>query len=279
MSTYLHDALDNFINQRNVEKIQKSLQKRGITVERLLTALNGPNLNVTKTITKFNTCALVGSSGILSNSSCGNEINAHDLIIRENGAELDGFEEDVGDRTDMMSFNTMSCIYLAHCLRETKKQKGGTPPTCYKRYINHVNQLRNAIILFPLVGHIEREDRQKQVDICLEIIKEEQVPLDLRAPDFNTTQFVMDLMGQSREPSAGIRMLAFSFTFCRQISLYGFYPFTTLPNGKPVNYHYFDDGFTGNVIHNMTEEFQILTKLNSDHTIRLVSDKCTREMV
>ena len=48
---------------------------------------------------RFRSCALVGSGGILSRSGSGAAIDAHEAVIRFNGAPLKGFVRDVGNRT------------------------------------------------------------------------------------------------------------------------------------------------------------------------------------
>ncbi|XP_029977828.1 alpha-N-acetylgalactosaminide alpha-2,6-sialyltransferase 1-like [Sphaeramia orbicularis] len=46
-------------------------------------------------------CAVVGTGGILNGSKMGKEIDAHDYVFRMNGAVIDGFEEDVGNKTSV----------------------------------------------------------------------------------------------------------------------------------------------------------------------------------
>ena len=54
---------------------------------------------------KFRTCSVVGNSGILLNSSCGNAIDSSNFVIRCNFATILGYEKDVGVRTNMITFN------------------------------------------------------------------------------------------------------------------------------------------------------------------------------
>lgn len=47
----------------------------------------------------------MGSSGILTGSQCGDEIDSYDFVFRFNMAAMKGFEEDVGSKTSYMTFN------------------------------------------------------------------------------------------------------------------------------------------------------------------------------
>ncbi|XP_061787938.1 alpha-N-acetylgalactosaminide alpha-2,6-sialyltransferase 1-like isoform X3 [Nerophis lumbriciformis] len=46
-------------------------------------------------------CAVVGTAGILNGSKLGKEIDAHDYVFRMNGALIEGYEDDVGNKTDV----------------------------------------------------------------------------------------------------------------------------------------------------------------------------------
>ncbi|NKC32080.1 glycosyltransferase family 29 protein [Falsiroseomonas selenitidurans] len=49
--------------------------------------------------------ALVGNAPTLKGAGLGPEIDAHDLVIRCNFAEIEGFAADVGNRVDLVAFN------------------------------------------------------------------------------------------------------------------------------------------------------------------------------
>ncbi|XP_061913176.1 alpha-N-acetylgalactosaminide alpha-2,6-sialyltransferase 1-like isoform X2 [Entelurus aequoreus] len=46
-------------------------------------------------------CAVVGNAGILNGSKMGKEIDSHDFIFRMNGAVIEGYETDVGNKTSV----------------------------------------------------------------------------------------------------------------------------------------------------------------------------------
>eukprot|EP00873_Tetraselmis_striata_P002482 jgi/Tetstr1/422746/TSEL_013543.t1 len=47
----------------------------------------------------YSSCAVVGSSGVLRNSSWGERIDSHSAVFRLNNAPVIGYEEDIGSRT------------------------------------------------------------------------------------------------------------------------------------------------------------------------------------
>ncbi|XP_035001405.2 alpha-N-acetylgalactosaminide alpha-2,6-sialyltransferase 1 [Hippoglossus stenolepis] len=60
-------------------------------------------------------CAVVGNSGILTDSKMGKEIDSHDYVFRMNGAAIKGYEEDVGNKTSVYvhtSYSISTSVYL-----------------------------------------------------------------------------------------------------------------------------------------------------------------------
>ncbi|XP_055555855.1 sia-alpha-2,3-Gal-beta-1,4-GlcNAc-R:alpha 2,8-sialyltransferase isoform X1 [Falco cherrug] len=53
----------------------------------------------------YNICAVVGNSGILTGSQCGQEIDKSDFVFRCNFAPTEAFQKDVGRKTNLTTFN------------------------------------------------------------------------------------------------------------------------------------------------------------------------------
>ncbi|KAL2650980.1 hypothetical protein R1flu_019108 [Riccia fluitans] len=55
---------------------------------------------------RYRSCAVVGNSGILLNSSYGDQIDSHEMVIRLNNAKVFGFEKHVGTKTGLAFSNS-----------------------------------------------------------------------------------------------------------------------------------------------------------------------------
>ncbi|KAL2652377.1 hypothetical protein R1flu_020505 [Riccia fluitans] len=87
---------------------------------------------------RYKTCAVVGNSGILLNSSYGHLIDSHDMVIRLNNARVLGFEEFVGSKATLSFVN--SNVYHA-CSRRLKcfcHPYGEVPMIMYLCQVQHM---------------------------------------------------------------------------------------------------------------------------------------------
>lgn len=51
-----------------------------------------------------NSCAIVGNSGHMLDHRFGQEIDAHDCVVRFNAAPIQGFEEHVGSKSTLQKY-------------------------------------------------------------------------------------------------------------------------------------------------------------------------------
>jgi len=70
-------------------------------------------------VKEYRTCAVVGSGPAIMEREYGAEIDSHDCIIRCNRAPSDGFEKNVGSRTDIRILN----VHVYNALRDPNYQK------------------------------------------------------------------------------------------------------------------------------------------------------------
>lgn len=77
-------------------------------------------------------------------------------------------------------------------------------------------------------------------------------------------------------PSSGLIMMAVAETFCKELSLYGFYPYEKNPNGQPILHHYYDPRLVNfsTPVHNFDNEYKYLRSLHQKGKIKLVIDPC-----
>ncbi|XP_071956936.1 CMP-N-acetylneuraminate-poly-alpha-2,8-sialyltransferase-like [Antedon mediterranea] len=266
-------VLNNHIKERKALRMRKRLQKAGFKPS-LLTLIYKDGFNQNESMTKLpdgidsipmqGTCAVVGSAGILLNSSCGREIDAHDFVFRGNLAQTIGFEQDVGSKIDMMVLNGAASIKSGLCLTNTSNSCYRTSYETFKElhdtyiWISKLNTATNISYAHNLVEGIE----QNNLTVRIVYSYRGMLPLVKRSWKINN-------------PSLGLIMYTAAATMCRRVSLYGFYPFYELPNGQPLKHHYYDNrtlNYTTN--HHMPAEYKLFKSLNKSRAIRLVSDKC-----
>ena len=108
---------------------------------------NHHSKNQTSTMKMQRTCAIVGNGGILINSSCGEQINQHNMVIRSNLPTIEGFEPDVGDR---VSVTSMNLVMLQAIVKEINHSKSTGRQAIKATRIQRLRHLNNTILWFPL---------------------------------------------------------------------------------------------------------------------------------
>ena len=92
-------------------------------------------------------CAVVGNSGILNNSSCGDFIDSHDYVIRANMGLIKGYEEDVGRTTNLTAFNRALLFRYSNAILQNSSEPEQV--AIRNQFLEHVQTLSPSILWYP----------------------------------------------------------------------------------------------------------------------------------
>ncbi|CAH1268425.1 ST8SIA4 [Branchiostoma lanceolatum] len=216
-------------------------------------------------IKRYRTCALIGNGGILLDSGCGAEIDAHEFVIRNNFPPTVPYAKDVGKKTNLTTINRARLGQVAGGLRRKKR----------KATLARLGESPGMIFSYSL--SLPGSPSKKKMQAIDKAIKENNIDavtaFSHQSYMGNKGMYKQLFHKRFRLPSTGLNTFALASTFCDRISMYGFYPLPTYKN-RSVPYHYYD-GKMFNKAHKMPVEFETFRELNNRGTIRLVVGKCT----
>ncbi|XP_047451914.1 alpha-2,8-sialyltransferase 8B isoform X2 [Mugil cephalus] len=218
-------------------------------------------------------CAIVGNSGILLNSSCGPEIDSHDFVIRCNLAPVEGYSQDVGWRTNLVTMNP-SVVQRAFQDLVSDEWK--------ERFLQRLRSLSGSVLWIPAFMAKGGEER---VEWALRLILLHTVDVRTAFPSLRLLHAVRGYWLTNnvhiKRPTTGLLMYTMATRFCEEIHLYGFWPFPLDPQGKPVKYHYYDtlkyEYTSSSSPHTMPLEFRTLSTLHRQGALRLHTGTCEAE--
>ncbi|CAH1268172.1 ST8SIA2 [Branchiostoma lanceolatum] len=185
-------------------------------------------------IRHYSTCALVGNSGILLNSSCGNKIDSNDFVIRFNLGPLQDYSKDVGRNVNMTVINGVIVKKLFPMLRENKTSE----------IVNLLRPFNNSILLLAKGSY--STTFLAECKSMENIMRGRGLNLTIALSNFNGTgtdkRLWAGLGGKLRAfPTTGLLLLGEAITFCDHVTMFGFYPFDHDRQNHPISYHYWKD--------------------------------------
>ncbi|XP_066269131.1 alpha-2,8-sialyltransferase 8B-like [Branchiostoma lanceolatum] len=234
----------------------------------------------------YGTCALVGSSGILLNSRCGDEIDASDFVIRFNLSPQSGYTKDVGEKSSMMVLNTVMSGWVegsingAGVARPRKDSKIETA----NNTILFIPKSRSTTYYLQHSRSLEQTLRKQGINVIVAM----GVPTAELTRDERRRQIweVLDKDHNDEDmPSTGLLLVEIAITLCDRVRLYGFYPFARDQQNHVVPYHYWDN-FTSveSVLqkrkhpHNFAYEFELLRNLHNKGVIEHKIGPCNNNL-
>ncbi|XP_078663796.1 alpha-2,8-sialyltransferase 8B-like [Branchiostoma floridae x Branchiostoma belcheri] len=222
---------------------------------------NGTSVVMTP-VGHYRTCAVVGNSGILRASGCGDDIDRNDFVIRVNDAPLKKFEQDVGENTNMTIINSR--------VLDKMDRVDFDPQWIISR--------NNSIMSYTLGIHrnlpaLNTMIRKLDLNITMTY---SVTPPRRHVKTFWNGKHNGNL--SNGVTTAGLNTYTLASTFCDVITLYGFYPYQTDIHNKTVYYHYFDETpmekKVKRSIHDYFHQHELLKSLHGSGALKLVTDVC-----
>ena len=207
----------------------------------------------------YDSCAIVGNSGVVLLNENGEEIDAHDAIIRVNVAPVRGFEAFVGRRT---TFDIVNAHNVKELLMGIRKWR--------------TDSTDSHLVMFETASHFSR------YRLCYPVLRKlaHANPLLLNPAFSNIAhrtwvqlKFLLESERNSmynRKPMSGFFAAFFAMQVCKQTTLYGFDAYTS--RRRNYRYHYFDNvqGFTD--VHSFDlamEVFRLIEKHDRGRLLRI----------
>ncbi|XP_021329416.2 alpha-2,8-sialyltransferase 8F isoform X2 [Danio rerio] len=207
-------------------------------------------------------CAVVGSSGILKNSSCGRQIDSADFVIRFNLALVN--DSDVGLKTDLMNINP------SQILTQYKTMEQDPGPL-----VERISVYGNSSLIIPAFAYGFCTSPSLRVLRVLQPIRPQQ-PVVFFNPHYLRALDRFWKWRGLKEPrlSSGFILISAALEMCEHVHVYGFWPFGTDLQENPVPYHYYDQSKPSPYMHRMPEEFVRLLQLHSQGALTLHLQPC-----
>uniref|UniRef100_A0A3B4ZLM8 ST8 alpha-N-acetyl-neuraminide alpha-2,8-sialyltransferase 6 n=1 Tax=Stegastes partitus TaxID=144197 RepID=A0A3B4ZLM8_9TELE len=212
----------------------------------------------------WDTCAVVGSGGILTNSSCGNAIDSAQFVIRCNLPPVDnGYEKDVGIKTDLVTANPSIFVNSYGALMGQRRP-----------LVESLRSYGNSLLLLPSFSYTLNTPVSMRVFDTIKDFDSPIRPVFLNPEYFRSLHLFWSsqgIKGQGVQLSTGISMVSLALELCNNVHLYGFWPFSIHPYSlHNLTSHYYDDKRPKRIVHAMPTEFELLLQLHSQDVYRCV---------
>ncbi|XP_074552245.1 alpha-2,8-sialyltransferase 8F-like [Halichoeres trimaculatus] len=213
----------------------------------------------------WDTCAVVGNGGILTDSGCGAAIDSAQFVIRCNLPPLkDGFEKHVGVKTSLVTANP-----------SILRDKYGNLMGRRRAFVEDLKTYSDSLLLLPAFSYGINTPVSLRASYTIEDFGSPIQPVFFN-PEYlrNLANFWRSQGLRAGRPSTGLLMASLALELCNNVDLYGFWPFDSHPYGLyALTNHYYDDRQAGRV-HAMPAEFQLLMRLHNDGVLKLHIGDC-----
>uniref|UniRef100_A0A8C0GWT7 Uncharacterized protein n=1 Tax=Chelonoidis abingdonii TaxID=106734 RepID=A0A8C0GWT7_CHEAB len=198
----------------------------------------------------YDSCAVVGNGGILRNSSCGPEIDRAQFVISGSGGRAVPGRRLTGASLPARRFRGLG--------------------RWRRPFAEAVGAYGAALLLVPAFSFAAYTAVSFQALYTLE---------DFGSPArtlFMNPEYLARLDGHWRSHglrpnrlSSGFMLVSSALEMCRHLTLYGFWPFPSDPEGRPLPHHYYDNQPPRSGVHAMPEEFTRYLGMHLQGALRL----------
>ncbi|XP_066270721.1 uncharacterized protein [Branchiostoma lanceolatum] len=227
-------------------------------------------------IKRQRTCAVVGNSGIISNTGCGKAIDKHDFVIRINFPNLKDHEKDVGGKTSLMVVgrNVLSVMYK--CIKDKNKCS----------VLKRLDDLDQTYVYHPepLVDLETKTPRRpyKKLTYLKKYVSTKTHVVNFLYSMSNAQERVKEL-GRSlverfpETPSNGAVAYSLALSFCDEVDLYGFFPFKQYQDKAVAKHYHPDPELEGDKFDEaaLEREWSYMRELESRGALKFYIDTCT----
>lgn len=214
----------------------------------------------------FKSCSVVGNGGILANSSCGQQIDSAQFVIRCNLPPLEnGHEKDVGNKSDLVTANPSILLEKYGGLLERRRP-----------FVESLSTYGDSMILLPAFSYGHNTPVSLRALYTIQDFNSPSRPVFLN-PEYlqSLARFWRSQGLKTVRLSTGMIVTSLALELCANVDLYGFWPFNQHPHGRqPLTNHYYDDRQAKKTVHAMPAEFDHLLRLHGQGVLRIHLGEC-----
>ncbi|KAM9474264.1 alpha-N-acetylneuraminide alpha-2,8-sialyltransferase isoform 2-T2 [Salvelinus alpinus] len=217
--------------------------------------------------TTWDTCSVVGNGGILANSSCGERIDSAQFVIRCNLPPLEnGYERDVGNKTDLVTANPSIIMEKYGGLQERRRP-----------FVESLRSYGDSLMLLPAFSYGPNTPVSLRALYTIQDFDSPSRPVFLN-PEYlqSLARFWQGQGLRTVRLSTGLIVASLALELCANVHLYGFWPFNEHPHRhQPLTNHYYDNRQSKKTVHAMPAEFDHLLRLHTQGVLRIHLGECT----
>ncbi|KAG7464580.1 hypothetical protein MATL_G00167110 [Megalops atlanticus] len=207
-------------------------------------------------------CAVVGNGGILRNSSCGDEIDSADFIIRFNLPPMN-YSSDTGVKTHLVTINPSQITSSYRGLLYSRKS-----------FVERAASYESATLVTAALSYTANTDIAFRVFYTMRDMRPQQAVLFIH-PDylFKLDHFWRQKGLAAKRLSSGFLLVNTALELCEKVDLYGFWPFDSLQQ-RSLLHHYYDNVGPVKGVHAMPEEFRRLLQMHYEGVLQVHVKEC-----